>query len=192
VQAIFGAPVDDPEHARHAVECALAIDAFATGFRDKMKGQGVDLGVTRIGVNTGDAIIGNFGGKRYFDYTAYGDAVNIAARLEQANKVTGTRICVSDSVAERIPGFAGRTIGTVLLRGKSQVIRCHEPLPPELFGSPAIECYRKAFSLLDGRDPKAKQAFAVLVGQYEDDALSNFHLGRLLAGTVDAEIVVME
>ncbi len=66
VQAIFGAPVDDPEHARRAVECALAIDAFATGFRDKMKGQGVDLGVTRIGVNTGDAIIGNFGGEAIF------------------------------------------------------------------------------------------------------------------------------
>lgn len=192
VQAIFGAPVDDPEHARRAVECALAIDAFATCLRDELKDQGVDLGVTRIGVNTGDAIIGNFGGKRYFDYTAYGDAVNIAARLEQANKVTGTRICVSDSVIERIPGFAGRTIGTVLLRGKSQAIRCHEPLPPDLSGSPAIESYRKAFSLLEGGDPKAKQAFAVLVGQYEEDALSNFHLGRLLAGTVDAEIAVTE
>jgi adenylate cyclase len=110
-----------------------------------------------------------------------------STEIEQANKLTGTRICISDSVVERILGFAGRTIGTVLLRGKSQVIRCHEPLPPELFGSPAIESCHKVFSLLEGHDPKAKQAFAVLVEQYEDAALSDFHLGRLLAGTVDAE-----
>ncbi len=121
-----------------------------------------------------------------------GAHVRLRLSREQANKITGTRICVSDSVAERIPGFAGRTVGTVLLRGKSQVIKCHEPLPPELSGSPAIESYRRAFWLLEGGDPKARQAFAVLVGQYEEDALSIFHLGRLLAGTVDAEIQVTE
>ena len=56
---------------------------------------GVALGVTRIGVHAGPAIVGNFGGGRFFDYTAYGDTINIAARLEAANKQLGTRICVS-------------------------------------------------------------------------------------------------
>ena len=65
VQATFGAPLDDPDHATHAVECALAIDAFAEGFRAQLAAEGIELGATRIGVNSGAAIIGNFGGKRF-------------------------------------------------------------------------------------------------------------------------------
>lgn len=63
--------------------------------------RGIEIGVTRIGVHAGPAIVGNFGGGRYFDYTAYGDTINTAARLENANKAFGTRICVSDAVVIR-------------------------------------------------------------------------------------------
>ena len=188
VQAIFGAPVDDPDHAAHAVECALAIDAFAEEFRVKLRQEGIDLGVTRIGVNTGHAIIGNFGGKRFFDYTAYGDAVNIAARLEQANKVIGTRICVSESVAENVPGFRGRPIGTLLLKGKTEAVRCFEPLREEQATDAANSAYLDAYALLEAGDPKAKQAFAAVMGQYDDDALTAYHLGRLLGGETGIEI----
>ena len=188
VQAIFGAPIDDPDHAAHAVDCALAIDAFADGFRARLQDEGIDLGVTRIGVNTGQAIIGNFGGKRFFDYTAYGDAVNIAARLEQANKVIGTHVCVSESVAESIAGFRGRPIGTLLLKGKSQAVRCFEPLPAEQASDAATRAYLDAFALLEAGDPKARQAFAALMGQYDDDALTAHHLGRLLSGETGVEI----
>ena len=59
----------------------------------------VAIGVTRIGVNSGSAIVGNFGGDALFDYTAHGDAINTAARLEAANKYLGTRICVSAETA---------------------------------------------------------------------------------------------
>ena len=62
--------------------------------------RGVNFGATRIGVHAGPALVGNFGGSRFFDYTAYGDTINIAARLEAANKYLGTRICVSAAVAE--------------------------------------------------------------------------------------------
>ena len=146
------------------------------------------LGVTRIGINTGEAIIGNFGGERFFDYTAYGDAVNIAARLEQANKIIGTKICVSESVAESIDDFQGRPIGTLLLKGKSQVVRCYEPALTE-DGTDSFEAnYKAAFNLLEAGDPKARQAFAALVAQNADDALTLFHLGRLLAGKNTDEI----
>jgi adenylate cyclase len=188
VHAIFGAPVEDPDHAAHSIECALAIDAFAEGFRAKLQAEGIDLGATRIGVNTGHAIIGNFGGKRFFDYTAYGDAVNIAARLEQANKVIGTHICVSDSVIEKIANFRGRPIGTLLLKGKSQAVRCFEPLRAEKVTEAANKTYLDAFALLEAGDPKAKQAFAALMGQYDDDALTAYHLGRLLSGDSGVEI----
>ncbi len=188
VHAIFGAPVEDPDHAAHAVDCALAVDAFATRFQAEKTAAGVPLGVTRIGVNTGPAIIGNFGGAHFFDYTAYGDVVNIAARLEHANKMIGTRICVGESVVEQIPGFTGRPVGTLLLKGKTRAIRCFEPLTLEESAAPAVAAYRQAFTLLEAVDPKARQAFAALVGQHGEDALAMFHLGRLLAGDGGTEI----
>ena len=188
VQAIFGAPLDDPDHARHAVECALAIDAFAEDYRIRLMAEGIELGATRIGVNTGPAMIGNFGGQRFFDYTAYGDAVNIAARLEQANKLIGTRICVSDGIAAGNPKFVGRPIGTLLLKGKTQAIRCCEPLPAARADEEVFGAYLDAYALLENDDPKARQAFASLMGKCDDDALTAFHLGRLLSGETGIEI----
>ncbi|SDD56476.1 adenylate/guanylate cyclase domain-containing protein [Ruegeria marina] len=188
VQAIFGAPVAREDHAGAAVQCALALDEFATGFKDRMNTAGIALGKTRIGVNSGSAIIGNFGGQRFFDYTAYGDAVNIAARLEQANKIFGTRICISESVVDQIPDFQGRPVGTLRLKGKEESIRTFEPLPAEKVGSEAMQAYRDAFALLEAQDPKARQAFAALVGAFDEDPLTMFHLGRLLRGEAGAEI----
>ncbi len=188
VHAIFGAPVDDAEHAAHAVACALAMDDFAMRFRAEKNAEGIPLGVTRIGVSSGKAIIGNFGGEHFFDYTAYGNVVNIAARLEQANKTIGTRICLGESVVEQIPEFRGRPIGALLLRGKAQALRCFEPLRAETADSKASDAYVEAFSLLEADDPKARQAFAALVGQYDEDPLAMFHLGRLLAGKRGVEI----
>src|ERR1700712_1848765 len=100
MHVLFGAPGDQPDHATRAVACSLDLDRVAQAFRAQWQKRGVSLGVTRIGVHAGPAIVGNFGGGRFFDYTAHGDTINTAARLEVANKVLGTRICVSASVAE--------------------------------------------------------------------------------------------
>ena len=106
LHVLFGAPGEQPDHAARAVACALELDDFAAGVpRDAGASKGVALGATRIGVHAGPAIVGNFGGGRFFDYTAYGDTINIAARLEAANKQLGTRICVSASA-----GGEGRRI----------------------------------------------------------------------------------
>ncbi|WP_171240536.1 response regulator [Ruegeria sp. HKCCA5491] len=188
IQVIFGAPVDDPEHAAHAVACALALDEFAQGFQKKLLDRGIALGDTRIGVNSGGAIIGNFGGKSYFDYTAYGDAVNTAARLEQANKTIGTRICTSESVAKGIDNFSGRPIGRLLLKGKTQAVTCYEPLSEALVDSDQVRDYKAAYELLEASDPKARQSFAALLVECEDDPLILFHLGRLLAGETGVDI----
>ena len=188
VHAIFGAPLDQPDHAKRAVACALAIDAYAVKFQAKNNANNVPLGLTRIGVNSGQAIIGNFGGEYFFDYTAYGDAVNVAARLEGANKQLGTHICISESVVEQIDGFEGRPAGTLLLKGKTQKLKAFEPLTKEKYESPATIGYIEAFSKLEAGDPVARQSFAALVGQYDDDPLTNFHLGRLLADEASVEI----
>ncbi len=111
IQILFNAPGDQPDYAARAIACAHDLDVWAEAFRERWKAKGVNFGVTRIGVHAGPALVGNFGGSRFFDYTAYGDTINTAARLEAANKFLGTRICVSATVAEgarRISGAAGR------------------------------------------------------------------------------------
>ena len=113
LNVLFGAPTDQPDHAARAVACAMALDAYAEAFRARWRDKGVAIGATRIGINSGPALVGSFGGGRFFDYTAYGDTINIAARLEAANKQLGTRICVSGSVVERIADFRGRPVGNV-------------------------------------------------------------------------------
>ena len=131
LHVLFGAPGEQPDHAARAVACALDLDAFlAVVSGDLARSRGIALGATRIGVHAGPAIVGNFGGGRFFDYTAYGDTINIAARLEAANKQLGTRICVSASVAARVAGFRGRPVGDLVLRGRTEPLRAFEPLLP--------------------------------------------------------------
>jgi len=107
IQVLFNAPGDQPDYATRAVACAHELDSWAEQFRERWKVKGVSFGITRIGIHAGPALVGNFGGSRFFDYTAYGDTINIASRLEAANKFLGTRICVSANVAEGAQNFQG-------------------------------------------------------------------------------------
>jgi adenylate cyclase len=182
IHVLFGAPGDQPDHNTRAVACALALDECAEGFRARWAKRGVALGPTRIGVHTGPAIVGNFGGGRFFDYTAYGDTINTAARLEAANKALGTRICVSAEVAARAEGFHGRPVGDIMLRGKTKPLRAFEPLSAKAHADPAITSYAEAFAEIEKGDPGATPAFAALMGLRADDGLVNFHLKRLLNG----------
>ncbi|MBR0824365.1 response regulator [Bradyrhizobium manausense] len=182
IQVLFNAPGDQPDFATRAVACAHDLDAWAEGFRERWKAKGVDFGATRIGAHAGPALVGNFGGNRFFDYTAYGDTVNTAARLEAANKHLGTRICVSASIAKGAENFRGRPVGDLVLRGRSEPLRAFEPLKAEKFDAPATAQYSEAFAKLESGDVAAMPAFAALVGMHADDALAGFHLKRLLNG----------
>lgn len=93
--AIFGAPVPSADHADRAIACAREIDAFGLEIRERMIARGIKFGYTRMGISSGVGLVGNFGGERRFNYTAYGEVVVIAARLEAANKTFGTRILFS-------------------------------------------------------------------------------------------------
>ncbi|MCX7381824.1 MAG: response regulator [Alphaproteobacteria bacterium] len=179
---LFGAPDDQPDHPARAIACARALDAVAQTQRQRWQAQGVALGITRIGLHTGTAVVGNFGGGRFFDYAAYGDTINIAARLETANKQLGTRVCISETVVARVPGAEVRPIGDLRLRGRNQMLRAYAPVDPGPEAALAAETYRAAFALTEAGDAAALPAFATLVGQLPDDALANFHLRRLLNG----------
>jgi class 3 adenylate cyclase len=182
IQILFNAPGDQPDYAARAVACAHDLDGWAEMFRSRWTANGVNFGATRIGVHAGPALVGNFGGGRFFDYTAYGDTINTAARLEAANKFLGTRICVSVTVADGAGSFSGRPVGDLVLRGRSEPLRAYEPLPAATFNKPATAQYCDAFAKLEAGDAAAMPAFAALVGLHADDSLAGFHLRRLLNG----------
>jgi adenylate cyclase len=192
VVGFFGAPADQPDHAARAVHCALALDAFAQSFAETQRTHGIEFGITRIGVNTGMAAVGNFGGASFFNYTAHGDMVNTAARMESVNKHLGTRLCVAGSTVVRCPDVAFRSVGSLLLKGKSEGVDAFEPLAPEAVGTKAASLYREAYALLEVGDPGAEEAFARLLESYPDDKFATFHAERLAAGEKGTTIVLKE
>jgi class 3 adenylate cyclase len=188
IQILFNAPGDQPDYATRAIACAHDLDAWAEAFRERWKAKGVNFGITRIGVHAGPALVGNFGGSRFFDYTAYGDTINTAARLETANKFLGTRICVSAAVADGAKEFRGRPVGGLMLRGRSEPLWAYEPLGEARFNEPATAQYSEAFAKLEAGEAGSMPAFAALVGLHASDALAGFHLRRLLNGAKGARI----
>lgn len=176
VVALFGAPTESPDHPCQALRCALAMDRFAEAFRAEQAERGIQLGVTRIGVHSGSAAVGNFGASRQFNYTALGDMVNTAARLEGASKFLGTRILTSADTAKRCPDLHFRPAAELVLKGKQTGLACVEPLAP---GVPTGD-YRGAYECLEnGRIDEARQRLESLQAQVPDDPLVAFHLGRL-------------
>ena len=190
VHVMFGAPGEQPDQAARAVACALALDEFAQSFRERWQRKGIALGVTRIGAHAGLALVGNFGGDRFFDYTAYGDTINVTARLETANKQLGTRVCVSATLAGKVADFRGRPMGDLVLRGRTEALRAFEPVSGEDYKNDAMNGYREAFAKLEANDPSALAAFAAHVGKNPDDQLAGFHLKRLLNGAAGTRIVL--
>lgn len=188
LHVLFGAPSEQADHAARAIACALALDEYAQAFRERCREKGIALGVTRVGVHSGPAIVGNFGGGRFFDYTAYGDTINVAARLESANKQLGTRICVSAPLVSKVGEFHGRPVGDLMLRGKTEVLRAFEPLKYEQFNGRETKSYLDAFAKLDTGNPGAIAAFAAHVGEQPNDQLASFHLKQLLNGATGTRI----
>ena len=131
VVAIFGALVPLPNHAAAAMRAALAA-------QDKLRAEKGKTGAfrIRIGLNTGSCVVGNVGSVNRINYTAIGDTVNVAARLEAANKELGTAILASDSTVRAAgPGFACRNLGPIHVKGRAEVVVVHEvgglqSLPP--------------------------------------------------------------
>ncbi len=119
----FNVPIEDPLHAEKAVKAASEI-------QEVLKGQtfaGVELR-TRIGINTGDVIAGNVGAGDRINYTVYGDAVNVAARIEQLNKELGTLVLISESTVDLLRDKnVVESMGDVSIRGKKKTMRVFKP-----------------------------------------------------------------
>ena len=127
VMALFGAPLDDPHHADHAVEAALEMIEALASLNARWKAEGrpeLDIG---IGINTGPMIAGNIGSDAIMSYTVIGDAVNLGSRLESLNKQYGTRIIISEATRERLSRpYRLRPLGDVVVKGKTQPVAIFE------------------------------------------------------------------
>jgi class 3 adenylate cyclase len=129
IVAVFGAPLDDPAHAAKAVRAALRCQAQLEEMNsavDTFRGRPL---AQRIGLNSGEVLVGNIGSRRRFNYSVMGDAVNLASRLEGANKFFGTTILASEAT-RRMAGddVVWREIDAVRVKGRDQPVRVYEPI----------------------------------------------------------------
>lgn len=129
VVAVFGAPADDPDHAANAARAALDCCAQLTELNATSPlFQGYKL-AQRIGINSGEALVGNFGSRRRFNYSVMSDAVNLASRLEGANKFYGTTVIASETtVALTGDAFAWRELDAIRVKGRIQALKIYELL----------------------------------------------------------------
>ena len=191
VVVIFSAPVDQSDHAVNAVNCAREMDKFADVFAATQRAKGIDFGQTRIGVHSGTAVVGNFGSNSFFDYTALGDAMNTAARLESVNKQFGTRVLVSEPAIVK-SGSTGRPVGRLVLKGKSEALKVFEVGAGESGKKLSRQDYKRLYELIETENPSALEQLKTLSSDYPDDPLLNYYRIRLEAGEAGTLIHLTE
>ena len=189
VVIMFSAPVPQPDHQRRALACALDMQHFAAQYAKEQQARGVAFGNTRIGIHSGEVLVGNFGGGTMFDYRALGDPINTASRLESVNKQLGTLMCASAATLAGWPELPARPVGRLLLKGKTHPLMVFEPLDAD---AAQDREYRRAFELLRARDSGSLEAFELLAATRPHDPLVALHLARLQNGESGDLIVLTE
>jgi adenylate cyclase len=174
IMALFGAPLVQPEHSRLACRAALEMVATLRALNLKWQEQGRPPLKVGVGINTGPVAVGNMGSERLFDYTAIGDNVNLASRLEGLNKYYGTSILISQSTAALLgDAFILREVDRVRVKGKAQAIGFFEVLgegeaPPEL--ARFLETYHQGLALYRERNwPESLAAFTAALELHPED-----------------------
>lgn len=190
IMAIFNAPITQLDHAERAVKCALDLDVYAEKFRIAQNEAGIPIGATRIGVHTGWATIGNFGSSSRMEFSALGDAVNIASRCQGVNKYFGTRVCVTQDTVDQCANLRFRKIGDVLLKGKKQFVGLYSPISAAEEATSLPQEYVETYSMLEAGDARAGDAFLALRERYPDDPIIAYHCQRIEAGQVSPQIVL--
>lgn len=129
VMAFWGAPAKDHNQAEHACRAAVEITQAVNALNSQWQAEGKYILKTRIGINTGTSLIGNFGASDRFNYTAVGDSVNLASRLEGLNKMYNSSILVSESTMENAgDGFIFRPLDLVAVKGRQKSVKIYQLL----------------------------------------------------------------
>lgn len=149
VVAFWGAPIARPDDGTRAAQCGYAVWQAGEAFRAEVAAMDAALppiGKTRVGLHWGEAVVGNFGGENRIQYTALGDSMNTAARLESANKPLQSAVMASHEFASRSGLDWWRPMGRVVLRGRAQPVDIFEPAPD--FSKSDRDLLAKAMDLL--------------------------------------------
>jgi adenylate cyclase len=129
VMAVFGAPMDDPEHAWHALQSAVAMDRALEALNQRWTAAGLPNLRMGIGIHTGEVFAGNVGGRDRIKYTVIGDPVNVASRVEGLNKDLSTTLLITEetlaAIGDRMPV---RDCGLVAVKGRVEKVRVYEVL----------------------------------------------------------------
>jgi adenylate cyclase len=176
VVAFWGAPIAREDDGRNAARAAYAMWQAGEIFRRDLPPGVPPIGRTRVGLHHGDAIVGNFGGEGRIQYTALGDSMNTAARLEAANKALETAVLVSREAMERSGLQWWRPMGRVRLRGRATPVDLFEPVPD--FPEEDCSLLAEALAAFDAEDGEARAAallqLKALADRHpEDAALAN-------------------
>lgn len=182
IMAFWGAPRELPDHALHACRAALAMQAASRALEAKWIAAGRPAFKTRIGVNTGESVVGNIGSPQRMNYTVMGDPVNLASRLEGLNSAYGTWLLIGETTARAVEDeLLVRPIDWVAVKGKSRAVLVHE-LIGERKGASAeqlagVASYREALELYRARR--------------WDEAIAGFERAREAFGGEDPPSAVM-
>lgn len=168
VVAFWGAPIAREGDADQAAHALLAMNRFTKQFSELHNEPGIELGRTRVGLHYGEAIVGNFGGEGRLSYTALGDAMNCAARLEGANKYLKTVSLISDEAKSRTSVDVFRPMGRIVLSGRATPIVVWEPAPD--FDYKDREELVRLWNAFDGGDRSALDAIEQICLTRDNDA----------------------
>jgi adenylate cyclase len=127
IMALFGAPLALPDHAGRAVACAVEMIAALEQSNVAFQARGWPLIAMGVGIHTGRVVVGNMGSKDRLNYTAIGDGVNLAARLESVTKEFSVPIVVSEAVMRHAPGFQYTELGVIRVKGKTAAVKIFTP-----------------------------------------------------------------
>jgi len=184
IMAFWGAPVDDAHHAFHACQSCLDMSEELVLLNKQWKVRGLPELVIRMGVNTGTAVIGNIGSEDRLSYSAIGDSVNLANRIEYLNKVYASQIIVSQSTYEMVKDiFNFRLLDNVIVRGRNEGVFIYELLPEKNHFGSELTRYNQDFQLAfsfyqQGKWQEALELFTILKDNYPQDNLANIYLTR--------------
>lgn len=187
VMAEFGAPLELTDHADRAVRAGLRMQKRLRELRRGWRGQGLPELHCRVGINTGPMVVGNMGSDQVFDYTVMGDAVNLASRLEGANKRYGTYLMISEFTLKALApdAFRTRILDVIRVKGKSEPVKVYEVLgdasePPDPDTEAYAAFYESAFEAYLGRDfEAARKGFHKALALRTDDPASLDMLERM-------------
>ncbi len=184
IMAVFGAPLDDPEHAVTACRAALRCQRRLAEYRERLAREKRPILRARIGINSGVMLVGNMGSHSLFDYTVMGDNVNVGSRLEGANKAFGTDIMIGENTYALVKDrFETRRLGLVAVKGRVKPVGVWEliaekgqcpPLVAQLL--PHYERGLAAYS--EQKWEEALEAFAECLKIHPDDGPSRAYLRR--------------